>query len=849
MILNYTYTMKSYYFVLFFILSFLSSCNSVSTKSLLYDPGVSEELAHLRKQEVKELKYELFFSIPKEKSVPIEGNIIVRFDLQKAQEVIFDFREDKKKIKTITSNGKMASYQFINEHIVIPEKYVIAGHNEIKIRFTAGNQSLNRNDDFLYTLLVPDRARTVFPCFEQPNLKAEFTLTLEIPSEWKAVSNTYQTEEKPEKNNRKTVFFAPTEPLSTYLFSFVAGRLEKSEYKVNKRTISAYYRETDPKRIAQLDTIFKQVVSSLNWLEEYTGVPYPFAKYDFIILPGFQYGGMEHTGATLYNDNQMFLSEHPTPDEELRRTQLIAHETAHMWFGDLVTMDWFNDVWTKEVFANYFAAEITEPLFPNVNHTLNRMRTFTASSLSEDRTLGTTPIRQPLDNLRNAGLIYGQIIYNKAPVMMAKMVELMGKQNFRDGIREYLKTYAYGNATWDDLIKILDNKTDVDLAEFSDTWVNQKGMPTVSFEISGKQLIIKQKDPYERGLNWPQRFKVTLCGVRDTTVEVQLNNEQVVFRLPFNVTHVLPNIDGKGYGLFVPDKNSLLWMLEHWQEVGDDTSRHALMMMLYENYLAKNISNEAWMKALFNGIVTEKNPLTASSLASLFATPLRATPDAIRENAELNLYKLSEEHPIASCKVQLLRMLIYQNYSAKVRDKLYELWQTQSNKLLNERDYMGLSYELSLRMPEKSKNILAIQRSRITNPDRLREFDFVARAISQDDKQLDALFKSLLKAENRRIEPWTASVLSYLNHPLKQGHSIKYIRPGLEILEEVQRTGDIFFPRSWVSALLGNYHSKAAYLEVKKFLDSHPNYPPLLKNKILQAAYPLYREFGQSNPL
>ena len=132
---------------------------------------------------------------------------------------------------------------------------------------------------------------------------------------------------------------------------------------------------------------------------------------------------------TLYNDTQMFLSENPTPDEELRRTQLIAHETAHMWFGDLVTMNWFDDVWTKEVFANYFAALITEPLFPQVNHQLNWMKTYTAASLSEDRTPGTTAIRQPLDNLQNAGLIYGQIIYNKAPVMMVKLVESMGKRS------------------------------------------------------------------------------------------------------------------------------------------------------------------------------------------------------------------------------------------------------------------------------------------------------------------------------------------------------------------------------------------------------------------------------------
>ena len=136
---------------------------------------------------------------------------------------------------------------------------------------------------------------------------------------------------------------------------------------------------------------------------------------------------------------------------------------------------------TKEVFANYFAARIVEPLFPEINHTQNKLKTFTAASLSEDRTMGTNAIRQPLDNLRNAGLIYGQIIYNKAPVMMEKLVDKMGEANFRSGIQEYLKTYSYGNATWDDLIRILDSKTTEDLAAFSDVWVNRKGMPTLTF--------------------------------------------------------------------------------------------------------------------------------------------------------------------------------------------------------------------------------------------------------------------------------------------------------------------------------------------------------------------------------
>ena len=126
----------------------------------------------------------------------------------------------------------------------------------------------------------------------------------------------------------------------------------------------------------------------------------------------------------------------------------------------------------------------------------------------------------------------------------------------------------------------------------------------------------------------------------------------------------------------------------------------------------------------------------------------------------------------------------------------------------------------------------------------MRQFDFIARALTPDTKACDTLFRSLLKAENRRIEPWTATVLRYLNHPLRDEYSVKYIRPALEALQDVQRTGDIFFPKNWVSALLGGHRCEAAYAEVQAFLADHPDYPVLLKNKILQAAYPLYRLHG-----
>ena len=833
--------MKNIHYLIMAVCLLFGNCQEKPNK--LYEEGISLELAQLRKEEIKDLKYNLRFSIPEQKQEAVEGETRILFTIQKPQEIILDFRENADKVKEVNVNGQPSEYTFLNEHIILPEGSTIEGENEVHIRFTAGDQSLNRNDEYLYTLLVPDRARTVFPCFEQPNLKAEFTLQLEVPAEWEAVSNTSVASENV-INGKKHITFRPTEPLSTYLFSFVAGKLKKVEYADGERILTAYHRETDPKKVAQLDVIFEQVASSLHWLEDYTAIPYPFAKYSFIILPGFQYGGMEHTGATLYNDTRMFLSEHPTLDEELARAKLIAHETAHMWFGDFVTMDWFNDVWTKEVFANYFAACIVEPLFPSVNHSLNWIKTYTTASLAEDRTQGSNSIRQPLDNLRNAGLIYGNIIYNKAPVMMQKLVEIMGKEAYQKGIQEYLKTYAYGNATWDDLIAILDSQTEEDLATFSDVWVNQKGMPHITFTNRCGQLEIRQRDPLNRGLIWPQRFQITFQGAEESTsVEVNLTGETYALTVPLGTQAILPNTDERGYGLFIPDEQSMEWLLAHWQETTEDTARQSLLMLLYENYQHRLISDKKWMDALMNGLKTEKNALIASTLCGYLGEPLQKLSN---EALEKEIWNWTEKHPIASCRLQLIRCLISNASTPQSIEKLYDLWEKQNHPMLNERDYTNMAYELALHRPEKYEDIIKTQRKRINNPDRLRQFDFISQAVTPDTLQMDAFFQSLLKAENRRIEPWAASALAYLNHPLRQPYSVKYIRPGLEVLEEVQRTGDIFFPKNWVSALLRNHKSKEAYQEVQAFFEAHPGYAPLLTNKILQAAWPLYREAANS---
>ena len=788
-------------FKLFIIFSLLLLCANMNAQDHSYlEEGVSLQLAQHRKQTIRDLTYNIRFSIPEDKNEIVEAEETIVFSLSDKDDVIIDFCESADKIHEVRVlklgskkglRGKPCEWSFNNEHIIIPKKYTHVGQNSIYIRFTAGSQSLNRRDGYLYTLFVPDRARTTFPCFEQPNLKAHFNLKLQIPEKWKAVSNAPVSTRKiarpsvfPLKQVYKQVDFATSEPLPTYLFAFAAGEFEYQYFE--EYGLGAYYRETDSNRVAQLPDIARQIKFALDWQEEFTGMKYPFTKYDFVVLPGFQFGGMEHTGATFYNDNTLFLPENPTPDEQLRRTELISHETSHMWFGDAVTMDWFNDVWTKEVFANYFAAEISAPIFPELNHDLNWLKTYTAAAISQDRTEGRTSIRQPLDNMRYAGLVYNNIIYNKAPVMMRKLVELMGKEAFRRGIRKYVERYKYANATWDNLIDILDAETQADLHTFSKEWVDTALYP---------------------------HFTATSC---------------------------LDERIGKEYGFFEMTHeqcDSLMWL---WQKETDGARRQALLMNLNENYLANKFGDTQWMTVLVESLNDENDPLTASTLIGYMYEPIRYTY-LFNEGFDEELFKLSKTHPMDIVRTQLLRLLMRTAQTPAVVDSLYTIWKRNDSSLLSINDFMTLSYELSVRLPDKANEIVAVQRSRITNPDRLSQFDFISRAVSPSVEARDSLFASLFNAENRRIEPWALSVLYYLNHPLRGKESVHYIRPSLELLPEIQRTGDIFFPSNWCVNLLSGHRSKEAYREVETYLADHSDIYPLLRNKILQAEYYLKR--------
>jgi len=232
-------------------------------------PGVSLELARHRAATIGDIDYELHFSVPGNQAADIPGSATISFSLSENQAPLqLDFRENAGNIIKITSNGSKSEYRFEAEHIVIPARELAVGNNRIEIEFVAGSTSLNRNPDFLYTLFVPDRARTAFPLFDQPDLKATYSLTLTVPMGWTAMSNAPALSVT-EKDGQSEFRFARSDLISSYLFSFVAGKFETVEREIRGRHLTMLHRETDEEKVARnIDAIFELHAAALDWLED-----------------------------------------------------------------------------------------------------------------------------------------------------------------------------------------------------------------------------------------------------------------------------------------------------------------------------------------------------------------------------------------------------------------------------------------------------------------------------------------------------------------------------------------------------------------------------------------------------
>jgi len=815
--------------------------------------GIPETLATDRAAHIRGLRYDLTFHIPEAKSAPIHASETVRFDLAAPRQVILDFEQKRALILAVKIGGKTVPFDFLDGHIILPAAATHAGENAIEIEFVAGDESLNRNPEFLYTLSVPARAHYAFPCFDQPSLKARYTLTLDIPSAWQVTANGAETGRR-SAGDRTTVKFAETKPLPTYLFAFAAGKFQVETAERNGRTFRMFHRETDAAKVARnRDAIFDLHARAVSWLEDYTAIPYPWGKFDFVLIPSFQFGGMEHAGAILYNASGLMLDASATQNQLLGRASVISHETAHMWFGDLVTMRWFNDVWMKEVMANFMAAKIVNPSFPEINHDLRFLLSHYPAAYDVDRTAGSNPIRQQLSNLDEAGSLYGAIIYDKAPIVMRQLEMIAGERGFRDGMRDYLKRYSFGNATWVDLVNILEARNPGQVANWSHAWVDQRGRPEITTTL-GDDVTLTQHDPLGRNLIWPQRLKVT-AGWPGRVQHFDVAMNGATAKIPAaNPLYVLPNGGGLGYGLFQLDPATLRYLLDQVEDIADPLTRGAAWVDLWEELLEGRVSAAQLLdtaaralpqepdeqntqriltdvvRSFWHELPPDQRTARAPELERQLRAGLAGAPTASRKSSWFNAY----------------RDVVLTPDGLAWLERVWRRDEKIDGLTFAEPDEIDMALNLALREVAGWQQILTAQRDRTQNPDRKARFEFVMPSLSADPAVREQSFERFRTLANRQHEAWVLEAERYLNHPLRAPESRRFVRPALDLLPEIQRTGDIFFPKRWMDATLSGHRSPEAAAEVRQYFAAHPELPERLRWVVLSAADDLLRSAARA---
>ena len=352
------------------------------------------------------------------------------------------------------------------------------------------------------TQFEPTDARRAFPCWDEPAKKATFEVTLVFSDEFQAVSNTPVVEEAIPGPGLKSVKFAETPIMSTYLLAFIVGNLVSVEQQAESGTKVGVW--TTPGKENQTSFALDTSVKLLGYFNQYFGIPYPLAKLDHIAIPDFAAGAMENWGAVTYRETALLVDpDNSSAGTRQRVAEVIAHEMAHMWFGDLVTMEWWDDLWLNESFASWMGNKAVDWLFPEWEMWTQFVNMDTNRALSLDGLKNSHPIEQEVKNPDEVSQLFDAISYSKGASVIRMLENFLGEETFRKGLNRYLSGHMYANARTQDLWWALETESGQPVTSIMDSWVKQMGYPVLQVESdrSGGQTslaVTQERFVYDR---------------------------------------------------------------------------------------------------------------------------------------------------------------------------------------------------------------------------------------------------------------------------------------------------------------------------------------------------------------
>jgi len=544
----------------------------------------------------------------------------------------------------------------------------LAERNELTVvagcRYSRDGTGLHRAVDpadqkvYAYTKFEPAYARTVYANFEQPDLKASFTISVVAPEHWTVLSNEALDTREPAGDGAARWRFRPTPRLSTYLFAVAAG-----EYEVVRATHTTPGGQVIPLGLAcrasmaeflAADDILDTTRKGLDYYTGLFGTPYPFAKYDQVFVPEYSVGATENAGCVVFTDQLLFRSRVTDTLNELRAS-VILHEMAHMWFGDLVTMRWWDDLWLNESFAEFSAALASA----EATRYAGAWATFASSRKAwgyvQDQLPSTHPVAASVETLSEAIANFDGISYAKGASVLRQLVALIGRDSFFAGIRAYFADHSFGNATLADWLAALTASSGRDLAAWSKAWLETAGPSTLrsEFEVGASgaftEFAIVQTAPPNHPTLRPHHLAVGLYN-REPGTGTLARSRQVVADIAGPRTDVpglrgvsqpdliLLNDDDLTYALARFDERSVRTLTDSIGSLGDPLARAVCWSAVLDMTRQAELSVPAFITMVAGGLAGE------SSVAAL---------QGLLDNCHGLLLSLADPARVAACRQQL----------------------------------------------------------------------------------------------------------------------------------------------------------------------------------------------------
>lgn len=630
------------------------------------------------------IKYNLFLKVSKGEN--FEGHLTVDFDLQKVsyEDLFFDWAGAA--VNEVIVNGKKVetqdNYESLRDRrfLHLPKDTLKEGKNEVKIRYTSSyaNDGLGLHSfvdtdgkQYLYSQCEAYAANKVLPCFDQPDLKATLDLVMACPNDWIAISNQPVTEEArnkvkldehlsaEEQQNYKVFAFSTTPRLPTYLYAFIAGPyLEvKSQTLYKDITMSCYGRESLMQYLKdQAEEIFEITRETLKFYESYFNYPYPFQKYDSIWCPEYKFGAMENPGAVTFNDLYVWR-EKVNLDKITWRANVITHEAAHHWFGDLVTMKWWNDLWLNESFADYishFCLTKIEPHVKTVKFADAWLTFFTRKGWGyrADQQRTTHPIAGEVLNTDQAEGIFDGITYSKGAASLKQLMCLIGEENFGKAMASYFKKFEWSNATLNDFIASLQEYykptqqgSPANLDAWKAEWLQKAGLNEClplfnpADNSSEAKLTIQQTVALE-GFPTLRHHKMKIAFFDENAKaydvkDIMLNNTSettITYDGSKKPRAVILNYQDEAFIKVRLDEHSVAFFKSKLDSVPDELTRAMIWRSLFDMVRDGRLSAAKFVEIAVEAIPKETSESTLSNILGFSLASFDLSPHVINDN-------------------------------------------------------------------------------------------------------------------------------------------------------------------------------------------------------------------------